>query len=444
MKIRHVIVAALTVTLAAGSTALPTLAYAEGEPAADQAVSVQAVTGALQVSVHDATINASQLKGNLMQLKWQLKDLMLDSATRDGADVSGMIEAAFNRCNPNDLTSKKPGKYTISFFYGGSDEVATATLTVTDSSAAAAPKLTSETVSATKGGVLLTVMGQGVTNEPYALPAGSYSVGDATEHDGAWYAEATINPSAIDAYYKPLVPAVAQDKASYDMGASSLTATFKWDADSQAWVVETPAKVTFNVVLAKNGTFEFNDSATVAPSDVKGLGADQLIALIKEKLVKKAEVNGESVVDAYGFKVMLGTQLRDLQNGKPGEYSIGFMYDGDGYNNEVVGNATLVVKEAEKPSQKPDEKPANSTGTTNPTSPATDGPDNGDNNAGGNDNAGANANKNVKPAAASSSKAEKALPQTGDNTSIVPGALVAIGAVVCALGIAAKRIRGNR
>ena len=440
MKIKHVIVAALTATLAAGSTALPTLAYAEGGSATDQAVSVQAATGALQVSVHDATINASQLKGNLMQLKWQLKDLMLDSATRDGADVSGMIEAAFNRCNPNDLTSKKPGEYTISFFYGGSDEVATATLTVTDSSAAAAPKLTSEAVSATKGGVLLTVMGQGITNEPHALPAGSYSVGDATEHNGAWYAEATINSSAIDAYYKPLVPAVAQDKVSYDMGASSLSATFKWDADAQKWVVETPAKVTFNVVLAKNGTFEFSDSATVAPSDVKGLGTDQLIALIKEKLVKKAEVNGKSVVDAYGFKVMLGTQLRDLKDGKPGEYSIGFMYDGDGYNNEVVGNATLVVKETEKP----DEKPANSTGTTDPTSPATDNPDNSSNNADGNDNAGTNVNKNVKPATASSGKAEKALPQTGDSTPIVLGALVAAGAVVCALGIAAKRIRGNR
>ena len=439
MKIRHVIVAALTATLAAGSVALPTLAYAEGESAADQAVSVQAATGALQVNVHDATINASQLKGNLMQLKWQLKDLMLDSATRDGADVSGMIEAAFNHCNPSDLTSKKPGKYTISFFYGGSDEVATATLTVTDSSAAAAPKLTSETVSATKGGVLLTVMGQGVTNEPHALPAGSYSVGDATERDGAWYADATINPSSIDAYYKPLVPAVAQDKASYDMSASSLTATFKWDADAQKWVVETPAKVTFNVVLAKDGVFDFADSATVTPADVKSLGADKLIALIKEKLVKKAEVNGKSVVDAYGFKVMLGTQLRDLQDGKPGEYSIGFMYDGDGYNNEVVGNAKLVVKEAKKPSQKPEEKPANPAGTTNPTSPAADSSNNG-----GNDDAGANANKNVKPATASSGKAEKALPQTSDSSPIVPDALVAAGAAACALGIAAKRIRGNR
>lgn len=178
--------------------------------------------------------------------------------------------------------------------------------------------------------------------------------------------------------------------------------------------------MTFNVTLAKSGTFEFADSATVAPSDVKGLSTDKLIALIKEKLVKKAEVNGESVVNAYGFKVMLGTQLRDLQDGKAGTYSIGFMYDGDGYNNEVVGNATLVIAEPEQPTT-----PSAPVTPAAPTTPAIT-PSNDDN---------APASDAKKPAKA----AKKALPQTGDNALAIAGLFGAAGAVTAALGVTAKR-----
>ena len=347
MKLKHAVVAIASTALIAAPTAIPAPAYAEN--GVTQAVAAQATAASkVKVNVHDYTINANQLKGNLMQLKSQLKDLMLTSATRGDRNVSNMVEAAFNHCNPNDLTAKKPGTYTISFFYGGSDEVATATLTVTDSSAEAAPKLTDETVAATKGGMLLTVMGQGITNEPNAMPAGSFYVGNATQDGGVWSTTVTINPSAIDRYYRPLVPAVVQNKVVYDVSASSLTATFKWDASTQKWVVETPAKVTFNVAVpTKKGTFEFVDSATVTPADVKGMSTNKLLTLIKEKLVKKAEIGGKSVVNADGFKVMLGTQLSDLQDGKPGTYKISFMYDGDGYSNEVVGSATLVVKDAE-------------------------------------------------------------------------------------------------
>lgn len=424
MKLRHVIAIAASAALVVAPTALPALAYAEGVAGGDAAVAVQAEE-TLKVNVHDATIDASQLKGNLTQLKYQLKDLMFVSATKGDRDVSGMVEAAFNRCNPNDLTAKKPGTYTISFFYGGSDEVATATLTVTDSSSAAAPKLADETVVATNGGVLLTVMGQGVTDEPHALPAGSFSVGDATQEGGVWLTTVTINSSAISKYYEPLVPAVAQGKVSYDAAASLLTATFKWDADAQAWVVETPAKVTFNVTLSRDGSFEFADSATVTPADVKGLSTDKLIALIKEKLVKKAEVGGESVVDSDNFKVMLYNQLRDLQDGKPGTYEIGFMYDGDGYNNEVVGTAKLVVREEE-------ELPTPSTEPTTPGATTVEGSSNGA--------------TSVKPASArqtNAAKTKRALPQTGDGAAIA-GLFAAAGAATCAFGALSKRARGDR
>lgn len=53
---------------------------------------------------------------------------------------------------------------------------------MTDSASEAAPALTADTVSSTKGGILLTVMGQGVTNEQHALPAGSFSI--AAAHKG--------------------------------------------------------------------------------------------------------------------------------------------------------------------------------------------------------------------------------------------------------------------
>ena len=420
MKFKHVLVAVASTALVVAPAVLPVVALAEDAATGDAIVATREASGP-QVVLKDVTINASQLKsGNFYQLKNQLKSLMLVSATKGGRDIAGMIEAGLGNFSAA-LANKTPGTYDVPFYYGGSDLVGTATLTVTDSSTAAAPKLADADVAAARGGVLLTVMGQGVTNEPNALPAGSFSVGAARKGaDDAWYTDVTINSAAIDAYYKPLVPPVAQSKAVYDAGASSLTATFKYDAAAQKWVVETPARVTFNVTLAKSGTFEFVDSATVAPSDVKGLSTDKLIALITEKLVKKAEVNGESVVNAYGFKVMLGTQLRNLQDGKAGTYSIGFMYDGDGYNNEVVGNATLVIAEPEQPAT-----PSTSVMPAAPTTPATTPSDAAD----------APASDAKKPAKA----AKKALPQTGDNALAIVGLFGAAGAVTAALGVAAKR-----
>lgn len=423
MKFKHVLVAVASTALVVAPTALPTVALAEEAAVGNAIVATQEASGP-QVVLKDVTVNASQLKsGNFYQLKNQLKSLMLVSATKGGRDITGMIEAGLGNFSAA-LANKTPGTYDVPFYYGGSDLVGTAKLTVTDSSAAAAPKLADADVAAARGGVLLTVMGQGVTNEPNALPAGSFSVGAARKGaDDAWYTDVTINSAAIDAYYKPLVPPVAQAKVAYDAGASSLTATFTYDAAAQKWVVETPARVTFNVTLAKGGAFEFADSATVAPSDVKGLSTDKLIALIKEKLVKKAEVNGGSVVNAYGFKVMLGTQLRGLQDGKAGTYSISFMYDGDGYNNEVVGNATLVIAEPEQPATP--SAPAEPTTPTAPTTPATTPSDAVD----------APASDARKPAKA----AKKALPQTGDNALAIVGLFGAAGAVTAALGVTAKR-----
>ena len=423
MKFKHVLVAVASTALVVAPTALPAVALAEEAAVGNAIVATQEASGP-QVVLKDVTVNASQLKsGNFYQLKNQLKSLMLVSATKGGRDITGMIEAGLGNFSAA-LANKTPGTYDVPFYYGGSDLVGTAKLTVTDSSTAAAPKLADADVAAARGGVLLTVMGQGVTNEPNALPAGSFTVGVARKGtNDAWYTDVTINSAAIDAYYKPLVPPVAQAKVAYDAGASSLTATFTYDAAAQKWVVETPARVTFNVTLAKGGAFEFADSATVAPSDVKGLSTDKLIALIKEKLVKKAEVNGESVVNAYGFKVMLGTQLRGLQDGKAGTYSISFMYDGDGYNNEVVGNATLVIAEPEQPATP--SAPAEPTTPTAPTTPATTPRDAAD----------APASDAKKPAKA----AKKALPQTGDNALAIVGLFGAAGAVTAALGVTAKR-----
>ena len=224
-----------------------------------------------------------------------------------------------------------------------------------------------------------------------------------------------INSSAIDAYYRPLVPAVVLNRVAYNAGESSLMATFKYDPATQKWVVDSPAKVSFDVVLSHDGNFEFEDSATVAPSDVKGISSNDLLALIKQKLVKKAEVNGQSVVNAYGFKVMLGTQLRDIQDGKPGTYEIGFMYDGDGFNNEVVGTAKLVIAEPKQPVV-----PGGSTNPEQPTSPEQTGTTNAS-----------------KPAATAGEK--KVLPQTGDELATMTGMFAVAGVVAYAFSLLAKR-----
>lgn len=425
MKLKHAIVTVMGTALIMAPAAMPATALAAQADATP--VAAQDAQTGYNVKAQNATINASQLKGNLTQLKWQLKDLMLVEATYNGRDIKDRVDVGFGN-SADDLQNKKPGTYTIQFFDG--NKIAEAKLTVTDSSTEAAPALTPDTVSSTQGGVLLTVMGQGITNEQHTLPAGSFSIAEARKGaDGAWYTDVNINSAAIDTYYRPLVPPVVLDKVAWDQSTSKLTATFKWDAAAQRWTVADPAKVTFKVAITKNGVFEFAESATLAPSDVKGLSTNKLIALIKEKLVKTAEVNGSSVVNDSNFHVMLGTQLTDIQNGKPGTYQIGFMYDGNGYNNEQVGSATLVIAQPSNP------------GTTTPgtTTPNTgDKTEKGDKANG--DKSGSPKKANVKSSGnKTSQKSGKDLPKTGDASLGVMGALSAAGASLAALGIFTKR-----
>lgn len=435
MKLKHAIVTVMGTALIMAPAAMPATALAAQADATP--VAAQDAQSGYNVKAQNATINASQLKGNLMQLKWQLKDLMLVEATYNGRDIKDRVDVGFGN-SAGDLQNKKPGTYTIQFFDG--NKIDEAKLTVTDSASEAAPALTADTASSTKGGILLTVMGQGVTNEQHALPAGSFSIAAAHKGaDGAWYTDVTVNSAAIDNYYRPLVPPVVLDKVAWDQSASKLTATFKWDAAAQRWTVADPAKVTFKVAITKNGVFEFAESATLAPSDVKGLSTNKLIALIKEKLVKTAEVNGSSVVNDSNFHVMLGTQLTDIQNGKPGTYQIGFMYDGNGYNNEQVGSATLVIAQPSKP------------GTTTPgtTTPGTTTPNTGDKTEKG-DNANGDKNGSPKKANVKSSgnktsqKSGKDLPKTGDAGLGIAGIISAAGASLAALGIFTKRREHQR
>lgn len=435
MKLKHAIVTVMGTALIMAPAAMPATALAAQADTTPMAA--QDAQSGYNVKAQNATINASQLKGNLMQLKWQLKDLMLVEATYNGRDIKDRVDVGFGN-SAGDLQNKKPGTYTIQFFDG--NKIAEAKLTVTDSTSEAAPALTADTVSSTKGGILLTVMGQGITNEQHTLPAGSFSIAAAYKGtDGAWYTDVTVNSSAIDKYYRPLVPPVVLDKVAWDQSASKLTATFRWDAAAQRWTVADPAKVTFKVAITKNGVFEFAESATLAPSDVKGLSTNKLIALIKEKLVKTAEVNGSSVVNDSNFHVMLGTQLTDIQNGKPGTYQIGFMYDGNGYNNEQVGSATLVIAQPSKP------------GTTTPgtTTPGTTTPNTGDKTEKGDK---ANGDKNGSPKKANvkssgnktSQKSGKDLPKTGDAGLGIAGIISAAGASLAALGIFTKRREHQR
>ena len=404
MKLKHAIVTVMGTALIMAPAAMPATALAAQADATP--VATQDAQSGYNVKAQNATINASQLKGNLMQLKWQLKDLMLVEATHNGRDIKDRVDVGFGN-SAGDLQNKKPGTYTIQFYDG--DKIAEAKLTVTDSTSEAAPALTADTVSSTKGA------------------------------DGAWYTDVTVNSAAIDNYYRPLVPPVVLDKVAWDQSASKLTATFKWDAAAQRWTVADPAKVTFKVAITKNGVFEFAESATLAPSDVKGLSTNKLIALIKEKLVKTAEVNGSSVVNDSNFHVMLGTQLTDIQNGKPGTYQIGFMYDGNGYNNEQVGSATLVIAQPSKP------------GTTTPgtTTPGTTTPNTGDKTEKG-DNANGDKNGSPKKANVKSSgnktsqKSGKDLPKTGDAGLGIAGIISAAGASLAALGIFTKRREHQR
>ena len=131
---------------------------------------------------------------------------------------------------------------------------------------------------------------------------------------------------------------------------------------------------------------------------------------------------------------MLGTQLTDIQNGKPGTYQIGFMYDGNGYNNEQVGSSTLVIAQPSKP------------GTTTPgtTTPNTgDKTEKGDKANG--DKNGSSKKANVKSSGnKTSQKSGKDLPKTGDAGLGIAGTISAAGASLAALGIFTKRREHQR
>ena len=165
MKFKRAIVTVMGTALIMAPAAMPATALAAQADATP--VAAQDAQSCYKFEAQNATINASQLKGNLTQLKWQLKDLMLVEATYNGRDIKDRVDVGFGN-SADDLQNKKPGTYTIQFFDG--NKIAEAKLTVTDSASEAAPKLTADTVSSTKGGVLLTVMGQG-GHEREACPA---------------------------------------------------------------------------------------------------------------------------------------------------------------------------------------------------------------------------------------------------------------------------------
>ena len=117
MKSKHVLVAVASTALVVAPTAA--VALAEDAATGDAVVATREASGP-QVVLKDVTINASQLKsGNFYQLKNQLKSLMLVSATKDGRDITGMIEAGLGNFSAA-LANKTPGTYDVSFYYGGS------------------------------------------------------------------------------------------------------------------------------------------------------------------------------------------------------------------------------------------------------------------------------------------------------------------------------------
>ena len=91
------------------------------------------------------------------------------------------------------------------------------------------------------------------------------------------------------------------------------------------------------------------------------------------------------------------------------------MYDGDGFNNEVVGTAKLVIAEPKQPVV-----PGGSTNPEQPTSPEQTG-----------------ATNASKPAATAGEK--KVLPQTGDESAAMTGMFAAAGVVAYAFSLLAKR-----
>ncbi len=131
MNGKKLVAVAASAAMIASATPCVALA-AEDANANEGAVATQSVTSA-DVKVKDVTIKASSLKTNLMQMKWQIKDLMLVSPT--SGVVYDNLEVKLPS-NLSDLQNRKPGSYEISFIYAP-DVVGTATLTLVSDDAPA-------------------------------------------------------------------------------------------------------------------------------------------------------------------------------------------------------------------------------------------------------------------------------------------------------------------
>lgn len=420
MNGKKLVAVAASAAMIASATPCVALA-AEDANANEGAVATQSVTSA-DVKVKDVTIKASSLKTNLMQMKWQIKDLMLVSPT--SGVVYDNLEVKLPS-NLSDLQNRKPGSYEISFIYAP-DVVGTATLTlVSDDAPAETPSFSAADAAAVFGAARVTVYGGGQTNEAYNLVASSLSVSNVTSApDGSYTATATINGALVERDYEPALAPVNQGKFVYDAQRSELTATFVYDQAAKAWKVKTPAQIAFAQAPKATGEFSFKGELTVDPSSVKGMTAQQLIAYLKQQLVETAKVGGQDVVDSSDFSVALGNQLNDIVAGKPGSYRIEFMYNGTGYNNEVVGSSTLTIAGKKDESEV---KPGS----------GTDSKDNSDN-AGTSDDQSAVGQKDSEKTAKKTQQ-KKALPQTGDVVTALPGVLGAAGALLAGIGRKLRR-----
>ncbi len=239
MNGKKLVAVAASAAMIASATPCVALA-AEDANANEGAVATQSVTSA-DVKVKDVTIKASSLKTNLMQMKWQIKDLMLVSPT--SGVVYDNLEVKLPS-NLSDLQNRKPGSYEISFIYAP-DVVGTATLTlVSDDAPAETPSFSAADAAAVFGAARVTVYGGGQTNEAYNLVASSLSVSNVTSApDGSYTATATINGALVERDYEPALAPVNQGKFVYDAQRSELTATFVYDQAAKAWKVKTPRRL---------------------------------------------------------------------------------------------------------------------------------------------------------------------------------------------------------
>lgn len=413
------------------ASATPCVALAAEDASANEgAVATQSVTRA-DVTVKDVSIKASSLKTNLMQMKWQIKDLMLVSPT-SGA-VYGNIEVQLPS-NYADLQARKPGSYQIKFIYAP-DVVGTATLTlVSDDAPAEVPSFSAADAAAVAGAARVTVYGGGQTNEAHNLVASSLKVSNVSSSNGTYVATATINSALAERDYESTLAPVNQGKFVYDARRSSLIATFTYNAKTKAWEVTTPAQIAFAQAPKPTGDFSFKKEVTVEPSAVKGMSARQLVAYLKQQLVETAKVDGQDVVDSDDFSVALGNQLNDIVAGKPGSYRIEFMYNGTGYNNEVVGSSTLTITEEKSD---PEVKPGAGTDAKDNTVNAGSSDDQSAAGQQDSEKTAEKGNGSSKPAKKTQQK--KALPQTGDVVAALPGVLGAAGALLAGIGHKLRR-----